>query len=328
MIFPSKGDENTPLKVDISSEDDCESFLKLFTLENIWYVFKKNLRTFFTVLLFYFVTVLFYMHVEQWTVIDSVYFVTVTITTVGYGVLCPSSETSRLFTIFTILVGVLYIVSVLNEYVSGLIEWAEDNVQKVDEFDESNIHEHMKIAKKKHLLKVGFYACLMVLIILVGASWVMVSQGWNLLDSIYFCVVTSTTVGYGDLTVKGQFSRAFFTVYILLSVLTIGAAVGSLSSIRAEIKAHKKKFQHLARELDLSMIRALDEDNNGVSFDEFLIGMLVQTGVLKSKDEVTVWKKRFDDLDVDKDGMLTEADIKKIETDINERKARLLSESI
>lgn len=43
---------------------------------------------------------------EDWTRIQSFYFSVVTITTVGYGDLTPSSEASRLFTAIYILVGV------------------------------------------------------------------------------------------------------------------------------------------------------------------------------------------------------------------------------
>lgn len=50
-------------------------------------------------------TVLF-RRLEDWTWIQSFYFSVVTITTVGYGDLTPSSEMSRLFTAIYILVGV------------------------------------------------------------------------------------------------------------------------------------------------------------------------------------------------------------------------------
>lgn len=47
-----------------------------------------------------------FRHLEPWSWITSFYFSVVTITTVGYGDLAPSSDMSRLFTAFYILIGV------------------------------------------------------------------------------------------------------------------------------------------------------------------------------------------------------------------------------
>jgi voltage-gated potassium channel len=46
-----------------------------------------------------------YRHLEGWTWIQSFYFCVVTIATVGYGDLYPTTEASRLFTAFYILIG-------------------------------------------------------------------------------------------------------------------------------------------------------------------------------------------------------------------------------
>ena len=50
-------------------------------------------------------TIVFH-RLEDWTVIQSFYFSVVTITTVGYGDLTPTTDISRLFTAIYILVGV------------------------------------------------------------------------------------------------------------------------------------------------------------------------------------------------------------------------------
>lgn len=47
-----------------------------------------------------------YHFLEKWSWIDALYFTVVTLATVGYGDLHPSSDGSRLFTIFFILIGV------------------------------------------------------------------------------------------------------------------------------------------------------------------------------------------------------------------------------
>lgn len=56
----------------------------------------------------------FYTIVEDWTVIEALYFTVITLTTIGYGDLHPTTEFSRLFTIFFVLAGVSTLLGFLN----------------------------------------------------------------------------------------------------------------------------------------------------------------------------------------------------------------------
>ena len=56
----------------------------------------------------------FYTLVEDWTVIEALYFTVITLTTIGYGDLHPTTEFSRVFTIFFVLAGVSTLLGFLN----------------------------------------------------------------------------------------------------------------------------------------------------------------------------------------------------------------------
>lgn len=57
----------------------------------------------------------FYRLVEDMSWIDSVYFTVITLTTVGYGDLAPSTTAGKLFTMFYVLVGVGLLVTFVSE---------------------------------------------------------------------------------------------------------------------------------------------------------------------------------------------------------------------
>ena len=52
-------------------------------------------------------------------------------------------------------------------------------------------------------------------------------EGWSLVDSLYFTVVTVATVGYGDLHPAGGVGRLFAVFFIIVSVGTVGYVVSS-----------------------------------------------------------------------------------------------------
>lgn len=57
---------------------------------------------------------IFYWRTEGWGLLDAFYFSVITLTTVGYGDLSPSTPASKIFTVFYIFVGVGIILGFVN----------------------------------------------------------------------------------------------------------------------------------------------------------------------------------------------------------------------
>lgn len=64
----------------------------------------------------------FYSLVEGWTLIDAFYFSVITLTTVGYGDLSPTTPGSKLFTPFYILMGIGLLVVFIERMAHYIIE--------------------------------------------------------------------------------------------------------------------------------------------------------------------------------------------------------------
>jgi voltage-gated potassium channel len=66
----------------------------------------------------------FYWLVEGWSLVDALYFTVITLTTIGYGDLHPTTAISKLFTVVFVIGGVGFILAFLNYIVSRTVKRA------------------------------------------------------------------------------------------------------------------------------------------------------------------------------------------------------------
>ena len=57
-----------------------------------------------------------------------------------------------------------------------------------------------------------------VIVLAIGTSFYALVEDWKVLDSLYFSVVTLTTVGFGDLTPETALGKVFTIVYIFVGL--------------------------------------------------------------------------------------------------------------
>eukprot|EP00658_Telonema_sp_P-2_P065231 TRINITY_DN5452_c0_g1_i3.p1 TRINITY_DN5452_c0_g1~~TRINITY_DN5452_c0_g1_i3.p1 ORF type:complete len:334 (+),score=68.29 TRINITY_DN5452_c0_g1_i3:129-1130(+) len=73
-------------------------------------------------------------------------------------------------------------------------------------------------------------ALILVFLYLLIGTFVLcgIEDGWSYLDGLYFCVVTLTTVGYGDKVPVTDGGRLFVILYGFIGVAMIASALGNL----------------------------------------------------------------------------------------------------
>lgn len=75
---------------------------------------------------------LFYSFQEGWSYVDSFYFSVVTLTTVGYGDLHPTTSASKLFTVIYIFIGVGLGFYILSALAKSFIEGRDKRIKKIE----------------------------------------------------------------------------------------------------------------------------------------------------------------------------------------------------
>lgn len=88
-----------------------------------------------------------------------------------------------------------------------------------------------------------FRALLVVLITLIASGTIFYSsvEGWEVIDSLYFSVMTMSTIGYGDFHPTTTLSKLFTIIYALLS---IGVFVAVVTKIVAAMLGKKRESKN------------------------------------------------------------------------------------
>ena len=89
-----------------------------------------------------------------------------------------------------------------------------------------------------HIFKKPQYRALfiwMILVLLIGTIFYHRAEGWGLLDSLYFSVITLATVGYGDLAPTTEWSKIFTIFYIFIGLSLFVSFASMLAKERREL---------------------------------------------------------------------------------------------
>ena len=276
----------------------------------------------------------------SWSVIDCIYFGFVTITTVGYGDLTPSSMGAKIFVIFYAAFGVIALGICMRRIAKIVLEKQEMIQRKVASammaggairrdmkgktviarkpMQSKEKRERRELAVRSRRTKklrsaLGInradfrkygellVALVPILVVMSGGFVVGVIEGWDIADSAYWVVITMLSVGYGDLSPKSQVGRLFALIYIPIGVVALMNVISSLYEINT--KYSKRRLT------SLKALLQMDRDGNGeVNLAEFQLFMLKHMGKFSDAD-LRMTREQFVQLDKTGDGLLNADDI-------------------
>lgn len=251
---------------------------------------------------------------ETHPVVDALYFCIVTMCTIGYGDITPSTPFAKLFSITFVLFGFGFLDILLSSMVSYVLDLQESLLLssiKTHQTGNStrNYLVDVKKGRMRIRMKVGLALAVVLVCIGLGAAVLRFVEALGWLDSFYLSVMSVTTVGYGDRAFKTMTGRLFASVWLLVSTLAVARAFLYLAEARIDKRHRKLAKWVLARDMTVAEFLAADIDHNGfVSKSEFVIYKLKEMGKVAEKDVLQICDQ-FDRLDTGNCGKITLSDL-------------------
>ncbi|CAG9796175.1 unnamed protein product [Diatraea saccharalis] len=170
---------------------------------------------------------------QQWKFTGAFYYATTVLTTIGYGHSTPATIGGKLFTMFYAIVGIplgLIMFQSIGERVNRLSSVIIKSIKKAMNCQQTNASEVDLIC---------VVTTLSSLTIAGGAAAFSKFEGWNYFDSVYYCFITLTTIGFGDMValqrdnaLNRKPSYVMFALIFILFGLAIVAACLNLLVLR------------------------------------------------------------------------------------------------
>ncbi|KAM8721492.1 hypothetical protein ACLKA7_007381 [Drosophila subpalustris] len=195
---------------------------------------------------------------ERWSILQAVFFSSTVLTTIGYGNIVPVTISGRVFCICFALIGIPFTLTVI-------ADWGRLFASAVSVFG-----KHMPTKPKftNFIGKTWFYAILAVgflgVYLAAGAGLLLLwEDDWTFFDGFYFCFITMTTIGFGDLVPKKPNYMLLCTLYIL-----IGLALTStiIELVRRQYATSWAKLQELSGPMAETLRRLGETAGTGLDY--------------------------------------------------------------
>jgi hypothetical protein len=308
-------------------------------------------------------TLVYTLWIEEWNIIDSLYFTVATLTTIGYnndytagnGI---SNDGVRAFTIFYIIFGAFIMGGIFfgflfdslftsfeqiskeskaltSDYFIARLDYAGsvaatlrngnnggggDSRHDRDEVAVNTMygledHELILLQEESTNFKSDFCKTfcktIPLMVALIVPPLIMgYDEQWSVLSSLYFTVVTASTVGYNDIVPKNTYMKLIAVFYMPICIYVMARTFSKLTIVYLRHKSKATEQEYYNRNLSDTDFESMDiEENEGsVGYDEFLVFMLVAMGKV-SPEDIQKMEELYQRLDADIDGVLRVEDL-------------------
>ncbi|XP_012279669.1 TWiK family of potassium channels protein 7 [Orussus abietinus] len=157
---------------------------------------------------------------ERWNILHAVFFASTVLTTIGYGNVVPTTSWGRIFCILFALIGIPLTLTVIADWGKLFAEGVSEIGLRIREKLPAAVTSCIptNLAGRRSL---GAFSAVVLLFLYLacGAGMFMLwEEDWDFFEGFYFCFVTMTTIGFGDLVPKKPKYMLLCTLYILVGL--------------------------------------------------------------------------------------------------------------
>ncbi|CAH0669142.1 unnamed protein product [Spodoptera exigua] len=156
---------------------------------------------------------------EKWSILQAVFFSSTVLTTIGYGNIVPETFWGRTFCIAYALIGIpltLTVIADLGRVFATLVSIIAKQLPAMPKCC-SRVSE-ANPAGQRSLYALGAVGFLFLYLSAGAGLFKMWEDDWTFYDGFYFCFITMTTIGFGDIVPKRPKYMLICTVYILIGL--------------------------------------------------------------------------------------------------------------
>jgi len=282
---------------------------------------------------------------EKWSFLDTFYFVVVTLTTVGYGDQDAwMSEGAMFFCTIYAFCGILLLGTALGIIAAEIMEARDEAIKKAQRLaleemaatmcEGKGTERHMTMLQLGEDLNVQFehifapikrmynnnttplvrtlVPSFCVLVVVLSAGMLLIycdDNSLGFIPCLYFAVITSTTIGYGDYSPSTDGGKAAGIVFLLVGVTAVTNVLSTIAGAIIDAKQKAAMEKVLAKKITLEDFRKFDVDGDGrIEKTEFVVRKLLLMGLIHAQDIQRV-EEEFDHMDVDGSGEITFEDL-------------------
>eukprot|EP00656_Telonema_subtile_P024998 TRINITY_DN27134_c0_g1_i2.p1 TRINITY_DN27134_c0_g1~~TRINITY_DN27134_c0_g1_i2.p1 ORF type:complete len:410 (-),score=89.70 TRINITY_DN27134_c0_g1_i2:51-1280(-) len=254
------------------------------------------------------VGVVFYSLYEDWSFVDSLYFVIVTITSVGYGDLLPSDTGSKMFTVVYILATGCLVAISAGRWVSAATDAQGKGGTNISYCDEKDTEHVWHAAARRKACFAVLLACAALLVLTLFFLFGDDETDFDLVDALYLSIMTATTIGYGDISPVSEDARLVCCFLILIVVVFFANAIQTIARVHQDAHlakiAHRKLRKHITR---ADLARYGGEDGILDKCEFTAMKLLVQERICH-RDLIDCFLM-FEEMDTDSSGFLDHVDL-------------------
>ncbi|XP_062088500.1 two-pore potassium channel 1-like [Humulus lupulus] len=251
--------------------------------------------------------------------LDAMYFCVVTMTTVGYGDLVPSSILAKLLASIYVFIGLFLGGLIVGKVADYIVEKQEILLVRAIHVSEEIGPVELLKEMETNKVKYKFFTAMaqILVLIIVGTVFLHVVENLEFMDAFYCVCSTITTLGYGDESFSTEGGRVFGIFWILGSTICLAQFFVYLAELYTETRQKSLIKWVLNRKFTDADLEAADLDQDevvsmfGIFFSsaaEFVLYKLKEMGKIGQED-ISMLMETFEQLDIDQSGSLTPADL-------------------